>query len=435
MKLLALLLCLFCAVSSAQETTSNLVEMRNWSGIEYPDPSVFSLCCTGGPAPAMNTDTNTMRFSYELSTVSQTWGISSVLSGQGIKVTGFNYSWLVDNSGSTAGYVGANVSFTSKSGNVVENYNYEYSTTNGFVLYSGTETFAKEYNTSNLGSVSLSFTGKDANWWAGYYGPRVRDVSLTLNYSATALAAPDPVPVTSTVTTLTDSSTIDIVTTTMPGSESTTVITTATPVTGSVASPLNVAAFPVTATTKATASAVSQVLRNNAAQQSAIQTATLATADTVTTQPAQDTANNTTSDSVSLGLAQFGIAARQGADAQAQDAASPTSTRNLAAMMVTPATTEDQEQQARARTTASSSSSAANTGVDLGTGVSMSAMAVTPPGYQAYQTQIIEQVAFYATKEIYRNQRVVDNAPVQRGLSGRNDRVHNIMVEQQYKGN
>jgi hypothetical protein len=41
--------------------------------------------------------------------------------------------------------------------------------------------------------------------------------------------------------------------------------------------------------------------------------------------------------------------------------------------------------------------------------------------------------AFYAPKEIYRNQRTVDNARVMRGLTGGSDAKHLQMVDQQYK--
>ena len=43
---------------------------------------------------------------------------------------------------------------------------------------------------------------------------------------------------------------------------------------------------------------------------------------------------------------------------------------------------------------------------------------------------------FYAPKEIYRNQKVIDNVRAQRAFSGASDRLHQQMVEQQYnKGN
>jgi hypothetical protein len=46
---------------------------------------------------------------------------------------------------------------------------------------------------------------------------------------------------------------------------------------------------------------------------------------------------------------------------------------------------------------------------------------------------MIPDVAFYAPKEIYKNQKTVDNARTLRGLQGGSDRLHQEMVNQQYK--
>jgi hypothetical protein len=62
--------------------------------------------------------------------------------------------------------------------------------------------------------------------------------------------------------------------------------------------------------------------------------------------------------------------------------------------------------------------------------VDITTMATQPAGYQAY-SMIMPDVAFYAPKEIYRNQVNVDNVRVMRGLGS--DRLHQEMVNQQYK--
>jgi hypothetical protein len=50
-----------------------------------------------------------------------------------------------------------------------------------------------------------------------------------------------------------------------------------------------------------------------------------------------------------------------------------------------------------------------------------------------YMSLKIQDAAFYAPKEVYRNQRVVDNARLLRSLSGGSDALHQRMVDQQYK--
>jgi len=67
---------------------------------------------------------------------------------------------------------------------------------------------------------------------------------------------------------------------------------------------------------------------------------------------------------------------------------------------------------------------------ELAGGVDIARMAIQPAGYQAY-SMMMPDVAFYAPKEIYKNQVNVDNARVLRQLSS--DRLHQDLVNSQYK--
>lgn len=64
-------------------------------------------------------------------------------------------------------------------------------------------------------------------------------------------------------------------------------------------------------------------------------------------------------------------------------------------------------------------------------GVTLASIAQQPAGFQAYLVGMPDS-AFYKPKEIYRNQRNVDN-PAGRRLVGGSDRVFDEMVKQQYK--
>ena len=66
-------------------------------------------------------------------------------------------------------------------------------------------------------------------------------------------------------------------------------------------------------------------------------------------------------------------------------------------------------------------------------GVDIASMATQPPGYAAYTQVTLSDAAFYRVDTIYKNQRTVDNARVMRGLQRGSDRLHQDMVEQQYK--
>lgn len=207
--LLALLLFISSGLLSAQEITAtgNIVDPTKWNNVIPMTGTQLSQVegNIGGPIPAYNTDTNTIRFSFMPYTVSQIIAINSVLSGQGISVGGFNYSWKIyndlENCCGTRGMLMGNVSLYNKGGNLLNSYNYDYSMTNTgatFQTFTGTETFNNPYQLNSLGDISVSWFGRDMNFWLGYYGPRVRDTSITLNYTA---APPPPAPTTNTSTT------------------------------------------------------------------------------------------------------------------------------------------------------------------------------------------------------------------------------------------
>ena len=67
---------------------------------------------------------------------------------------------------------------------------------------------------------------------------------------------------------------------------------------------------------------------------------------------------------------------------------------------------------------------------ELAGGVDLTRMATQPAGYQSYSTAMPD-VAFYAPREIYRNQVNVDNARLLRGLGS--DRLHQQLIDLQYK--
>ncbi len=105
------------------------------------------------------------------------------MSNSGIKINGYNYSWYINNSGDQSGTLTGQVNFL-RGTSILRTDNYNYNApTNGFQLYSGTQTFANQESMLAGDSMTLSFTGKDSRFWAGYYGPQVRAPSLTLNYT------------------------------------------------------------------------------------------------------------------------------------------------------------------------------------------------------------------------------------------------------------
>ena len=70
---------------------------------------------------------------------------------------------------------------------------------------------------------------------------------------------------------------------------------------------------------------------------------------------------------------------------------------------------------------------------ELAGGVDVAAMAQIPKGYEAYSLVVLRDVPFYKPETIYKNQTIVDNARLLRGLSGGSDAKHQQMVDSQYK--
>ena len=68
---------------------------------------------------------------------------------------------------------------------------------------------------------------------------------------------------------------------------------------------------------------------------------------------------------------------------------------------------------------------------DLAGGVDIAAMATQPKGFDVYAMAVMKDNSFYAPKDIYGNQKTIDNARALRQLSS--DRLHQEMVDQQYR--
>jgi hypothetical protein len=98
------LVCLFSSYSNAQEvqTTNNLINPTGWQGCLTQFNGWIWAGTTGGPCPVQRSGDNAILFSYGQSTVSQTFALNQALSGTGIQVRGYNYSWTVKNANAGA---------------------------------------------------------------------------------------------------------------------------------------------------------------------------------------------------------------------------------------------------------------------------------------------------------------------------------------------
>jgi hypothetical protein len=179
-----------CSVNAQTPITSQNIltpSVGAWSGSVAGQAGGFS---GGGSGPAFNPATNTLIFGYTTGTATQritaeAFAIQHALdlSNSGIKINGYNYSWMINNSGENSGTLTGKVEML-RGGNALQSYTYNYSTlTQGFETKTGTQTFNNPQDLLSADEITLSFTGKDSRFWAGYYGPQVRQPSLTLNYT------------------------------------------------------------------------------------------------------------------------------------------------------------------------------------------------------------------------------------------------------------
>lgn len=187
-------LALICG-SAFADTTGNVINNNSWSGVVYGvDPND---CCgnPGGSQPLYDVNTNVIKYSYGQATVAQVYAINQALSGVGIKINGYNWQYDIRNlNGGNANQAGVDTltsySFmTNSTGVVVLSNSIVHNTAIDWTTYSGTQTLVDPLGLASSGSVGIQFTGKDGGFWAGLYGPEIRNVGLSLNYTVDPCAA------------------------------------------------------------------------------------------------------------------------------------------------------------------------------------------------------------------------------------------------------
>jgi len=180
---------LFCSFSysNAQTDTNNILG-NNWSGtINYTGTGAgFS----GGDTPGYNSATNTIYFGYTQSTIAQTIAINNALQGSGVQVGGVKYGFSYLNQGDFSGTLSTIVNVTSNTGATLQSYSHNHGATTNWTSFNQTQSFGNQYELVNLGNVSMSITGKDSRFWAGYYGPQVKDPYLKLTYTSATITNP-----------------------------------------------------------------------------------------------------------------------------------------------------------------------------------------------------------------------------------------------------
>jgi hypothetical protein len=199
-KLLAILWLTVSFAYAQDQSTPNLITSgttHTWTGVVTgADPR---NCCTGGPAPLYDPATNTIHFSYGQGTAAQTFAINQALqnAGSGIQVKGYTYSWDIQNNNSGAGQGGTDtlnaavLTYNYNNTTIRRTDNWTYNTRFDWTTFTGSILYNNPGPVSDFGNLTVKFSSTDSGFWAGYYGPKVRNVSLKMTYGFDACAS-DP---------------------------------------------------------------------------------------------------------------------------------------------------------------------------------------------------------------------------------------------------
>ena len=171
--------------TSATNTTST------WNNGVY----VNSLTCWApggpgncGPNPSV-LPSGQVHFSYGQVDLNQVININRALAagGTGVQLSGFNFSFTAKNGNGwddgRQDYLAAYVKLYGNSG-LMANYDYSAQTNRKYnwTNFNFSETFASPIAASNYTNAQVGFVGRDNNFWAGPYGPEIKDVNFALKY-------------------------------------------------------------------------------------------------------------------------------------------------------------------------------------------------------------------------------------------------------------
>jgi len=418
-------------------------------------------------------------------------------SGTGLLVTGYNFSFTAKNGNGwdngALDYLTAYVRLFDKNGATLENKNYNLNYIFNWTNFNYNETFAKPYSAAMLGMIRYGFVGRDNNGWAGPYGPEVTNISFNLKYSvdpcfinqlsspscpgfADALAKLTPAPTTVAAEITTTSPTISVsapVVETTPTTATTVAISPVSSQPGQTSSNTNEksssnpnamsvalsivaknqereAGFAATAVQNAVSIAESAAEQS---QQEASKVAATAVTNSMNMsvvninreQQNQGQTTNQQNDSSSIfSLVQSNNFEQRSVVSVTTQSSISQSVETYAMLPPNPLTDKtnplneiiEGRQQLPQSTNTIQQMNTVNKDAkdnDIAGGVTVARIAVSPAGYDSYLNLALRDASFYEPKEVYKNQRTVDNVRLLRLMNNRSDRLHQDMVDQQYR--
>ena len=180
---------------SAQTTETSAPLTGSWNNVVTGTHPGAADCCTGGPAPLYDPATDTIHFSYGNTAVHRVIAINQALSGSGVQINGYNWGYDLRNMNGVRGGQGgtdaivATTFMTNRFNQFLVQDDQHYNTQFDWTRFSGTVGLPSNLSLADAGSLGIQFVARDDGFWGGYYGPQVRNVKMTVNYTA---APPDP---------------------------------------------------------------------------------------------------------------------------------------------------------------------------------------------------------------------------------------------------
>ena len=190
------------AQTSTESTTGNLVYTTvnpaptgtnigsNWTGFAIVNSTGGNTTGDNGAVTGYNPNTGVFMFGYNQGTIAYTYAINQALanSGSGIQVRGYNYSWEVnnlnyDNRQPSVDTLTARIlTYAPDNVTIRRSDTWVYDTKFDWTTFSGSVDYVNPGAPSDFGNMRIEFSGRDSGFWAGYYGPQVRNIDVRLRY-------------------------------------------------------------------------------------------------------------------------------------------------------------------------------------------------------------------------------------------------------------
>ena len=184
-KLLALVLALVVSTAIA-DTTGNVLSGTPWTGVTTGTLPTNRM---PGSTLLLDNTTQTVNWSYSTATAAKTIAINNALSGSGIQVGGYNYTYDLrnmngDDRQGSIDTMTVVTKMTSNTGSTLLTNTNTHNTKFDWTTFSGTQSLNNSLPLSGVGNLSISFTSRDTGFWSGWFGPEVRNVGMSINYTS-----------------------------------------------------------------------------------------------------------------------------------------------------------------------------------------------------------------------------------------------------------